>query len=117
VLHAWWEAVREPEETEERQIWDWVTGRVGGKVREQWVVEHSSRAADRLECGVSGCGLQCLDPLRNIGPNMKQTRSRNLQDHRMDRASPETTSDFRQLHNRKSEKISNYLPNFSQHVT
>jgi len=54
VLHAWWEAAREPEETEERQIWDWVTRRVGGKAREQRVVEHSRRTAARLECDVSG---------------------------------------------------------------
>jgi len=81
------------------------------------VVEHSSRAVAMLECGASGCSLQCPDPIRNIGPNMKQTRRRNLQDHPTDRASPETSSDFRRLHNRKSEKISNYLPNFSQHVT
>jgi len=47
VLHAWWEAAREPEE---RQIWDWVTGRVGGKAREQKSpVGRPRRATHHLE--------------------------------------------------------------------
>ena len=50
MLHAWWEAAREPEEIWEWQIWDWVTGRVGGKAREQKsLVGRPRRAARRLE--------------------------------------------------------------------